>query len=305
MPRCAHCGRSNSRSIEKNSATGAPKDRNCGRTGPAGPAGPRGGSRPPNRAPRRWRSAGAPVRLRQRRGIDGEFKPIAGRRRRRGWSAPPPSARRAARRSETSDEPGLEVAARRRPRGELEHLLDQSRARPDGAGRRAPNGATRIGFVTELPLPDTRLLCAAMRLLDKMLPRLINRGELTIIDPDGRDPPLRRSGPGAETGHRPAGGPQGRASRSPAIRRSARSRPGWTTGCVLEQGEIIDLILLIRRNRRWEERTRPNEFLKKTGKLRHRLSTLNWKSRVAEERRPPLRHRQRALPALPRSGHAI
>ena len=48
---------------------------------------------------------------------------------------------------------------------------------------------------------------------------------------------------------------------------------------VIEQGEIIDLILLIRRNRRWEERSRPNEFLKKTGKLRHYLSTLNWKSR--------------------------
>jgi cyclopropane-fatty-acyl-phospholipid synthase len=45
----------------------------------------------------------------------------------------------------------------------------------------------------------------------------------------------------------------------------------------LRAGEIIDLVLLIRRNRRWEDRTGPSGFMRRGGKLRHRLSMLNWK----------------------------
>jgi cyclopropane-fatty-acyl-phospholipid synthase len=117
-----------------------------------------------------------------------------------------------------------------------------------------------------------------MRLLDKMLPRLIKKGELTVIDPAGKA--HRFGAPDPEL--------------KPVTVRLADSKVAFqiardpTLGAietwmddrlVLEEGEIIDLILIIRRNRRWEERSRPNEFLKKTGKLRHALSTLNWKSR--------------------------
>ena len=111
-----------------------------------------------------------------------------------------------------------------------------------------------------------------------MLPGLIKRGELTIITHDGKsfrfgapDPDLR---------------PVTVRLMDPRVALQIARDP--TMGTVetymddrlrLEQGEIIDLILIIRRNRRWEERRRPNQFLKKTGKLRHRLSTLNWKAR--------------------------
>jgi cyclopropane-fatty-acyl-phospholipid synthase len=117
-----------------------------------------------------------------------------------------------------------------------------------------------------------------MRLLDKMLPGLIKKGELTIITPDGKT--HRFGAPDPEL--RPV------TVRMMDRRVALQIARDPTMGTVdtfmddrlrLEQGEIIDLILIIRRNRRWEERTRPNEFLKKTGKLRHRLSTLNWKSR--------------------------
>ncbi|HEX6376755.1 MAG TPA: cyclopropane-fatty-acyl-phospholipid synthase family protein [Allosphingosinicella sp.] len=117
-----------------------------------------------------------------------------------------------------------------------------------------------------------------MRLLDKMLPGLIKRGELTVIDPAGRS--YRFGAPDPEL--RPV--TVRLMDRKVAFQIARDPTLGtietWMDDRLrLEQGEIIDLILIIRRNRRWEERTRPNEFLKKTGKLRHRLSTLNWKSR--------------------------
>jgi cyclopropane-fatty-acyl-phospholipid synthase len=117
-----------------------------------------------------------------------------------------------------------------------------------------------------------------MRLLDKLLPELIARGELTVIDHSGRryrfgapDPELK---PVAVrlTDRRVAL----EIARDPAL----GTAEAWMDDRLrIEQGEIIDLIRIIRRNRRWEERTRPNSFQKKTGKLRHRLEMLNWKSR--------------------------
>ncbi|HEX2762909.1 MAG TPA: cyclopropane-fatty-acyl-phospholipid synthase family protein [Allosphingosinicella sp.] len=117
-----------------------------------------------------------------------------------------------------------------------------------------------------------------MQLLDKMLRKLLTRGELTVIDHAGK---TRRYGaPDPEL--RPV------TVRLMDRRVALQIARDPTLGTVetwmddrlqLEQGEIIDLVLLIRRNRRWEERTRPNEFLKKTGRLKHLMSTLNWKSR--------------------------
>jgi cyclopropane-fatty-acyl-phospholipid synthase len=117
-----------------------------------------------------------------------------------------------------------------------------------------------------------------MRLLDKMLPRLIKKGELTVIDPAGKT--YRFGAPDPEL--KPV--TVRLADRKVAFQIARDPTLGaietWMDDrLVLEEGEIIDLILIIRRNRRWEDRSRPNEFLKKTGKLRHALSTLNWKSR--------------------------
>ena len=55
----------------------------------------------------------------------------------------------------------------------------------------------------------------------------------------------------------------GESARDPAL----GTAEAWMNGRLLvEQGEIIALVLVIRRNRRWEDRTRPNKFLRKTGR---------------------------------------
>ena len=117
-----------------------------------------------------------------------------------------------------------------------------------------------------------------MALLDKMLSKLVTKGELTIIDHNGKTTRFGAPFPGLEPVT------VRMADRKVALQIARDPTMGtvdtWMENrLVLEQGEIIDLVKLIRRNRRWEERTRPNEFLKKTGKLTHKLSTLNWKSR--------------------------
>jgi cyclopropane-fatty-acyl-phospholipid synthase len=117
-----------------------------------------------------------------------------------------------------------------------------------------------------------------MRLLDKMLPRLIKRGELTIIDPAGKT--YRFGAPDPELKPVTVRLKDRKVAFQIARDPTLGTIETWMDDrLVVEQGEIIDLILIIRRNRRWEERTRPNEFLKKTGRLRHLLRTLNWKSR--------------------------
>ncbi|MEA3061767.1 MAG: cyclopropane-fatty-acyl-phospholipid synthase [Sphingomonadales bacterium] len=118
-----------------------------------------------------------------------------------------------------------------------------------------------------------------MRLLDKMLARLVKKGELTVVDHDGRTYRYGRPDPELRpvtvrlTDRKVAF----QIARDPAL----GTAEAWMNGRLLvEQGEIIDLVLVIRRNRRWEDRTRPNKFLRKTGRLRHRLATLNWKPRA-------------------------
>jgi cyclopropane-fatty-acyl-phospholipid synthase len=115
-----------------------------------------------------------------------------------------------------------------------------------------------------------------MRVLDQMLARLVKKGELTVIDHDGRtwsygapDPELRPA-----TVRLMDGKVAFQIARDPAL----GTAEAWMNDRLrMEQGEIIDLILIIRRNRRWEDRTRPNKFLRKTSRLRHALATRNWK----------------------------
>ncbi|HYD36908.1 MAG TPA: cyclopropane-fatty-acyl-phospholipid synthase family protein [Allosphingosinicella sp.] len=117
-----------------------------------------------------------------------------------------------------------------------------------------------------------------MPLLDKMLRKLLTRGELTIIDHKGET--HRYGAPDPELKPVTVRMTDGKVALQIARDPTLGTIETWMDDRLrLEQGEIIDLILLIRRNRRWEERSRPNEFLKKTGKLRHFLSTLNSKSR--------------------------
>jgi cyclopropane-fatty-acyl-phospholipid synthase len=117
-----------------------------------------------------------------------------------------------------------------------------------------------------------------MPLLDKMLRKLLTRGELTLIDHKGET--HRFGAPDPELKPVTVRLRDRKVALQIARDPTLGTIETWMDDrLVIEKGEIIDLILLIRRNRRWEERSRPNEFLKKTGRFRHYLSTLNWKSR--------------------------
>ena len=111
-----------------------------------------------------------------------------------------------------------------------------------------------------------------------MLPGLIKKGELTVITHDGKT--SRLGAPDPELKPVTVRLMDRRVALQIARDPTLGTVETWMDDRLrLEQGEIIDLILIIRRNRRWEERNRPNEFLKKTGRVRHLMSTLNWKSR--------------------------
>jgi cyclopropane-fatty-acyl-phospholipid synthase len=116
-----------------------------------------------------------------------------------------------------------------------------------------------------------------MQILDKMLAPLLKRGELTVIGPDGST--HRYGSPDAELRPVTVLITDNRAAlqilRDPAL----GTVEAWMDDRLqLVEGEIIDLILLIRRNSRWEERTGRSKFKKYTGRLKHFLNTYNRKA---------------------------
>jgi cyclopropane-fatty-acyl-phospholipid synthase len=115
-----------------------------------------------------------------------------------------------------------------------------------------------------------------MWLLDKMLAGYVSRGELTVIDAKGRT--YRYGRPDPE--FRPV---TVRIMDSKVVRDIARD-PGLGAAetyrdgrLVVEQGDILDLVNIIRGSHKWEDSAGSNKFLKKGGRLRHRLSQLNWR----------------------------
>lgn len=116
-----------------------------------------------------------------------------------------------------------------------------------------------------------------MRMLDRMLSKLLKHGELTVIGPGGE---IRRYGaPDPEL--------------KPVTLRLMDRRTMLallrdpTVGAVeawmddrlrIEQGEIIDLTRMVRRNIRWEDRSDRSGFLRHSGKLRHWFDTFNRRS---------------------------
>ena len=116
-----------------------------------------------------------------------------------------------------------------------------------------------------------------MRLLDTMLGALLKRGELTVIGPDGM---ARRYGaPDPELKPVTVRLMDRRAAFEIARDAALGFIETWMDDRLrFEEGEVIDLMLLIRRNMRWEERKTRSKFKRHTGKLRHWLSTLNSKA---------------------------
>ncbi|HYE26985.1 MAG TPA: cyclopropane-fatty-acyl-phospholipid synthase family protein [Allosphingosinicella sp.] len=118
-----------------------------------------------------------------------------------------------------------------------------------------------------------------MWLLDKMLSGYVSRGELTVVDHKGRT--YRYGRPDPE--FRPV---TVRIMDSKVVRDIARD-PGLGAAetfrdgrLVVEKGDILDLVNIIRGSHKWEDSPGANPFLKKGGKLRHRLSQLNWRKQA-------------------------
>jgi cyclopropane-fatty-acyl-phospholipid synthase len=116
-----------------------------------------------------------------------------------------------------------------------------------------------------------------MQILDKMLAPLLKRGELTIIGPDGST--HRYGSPDPELKPVTVRVVDNRVAlqvvRDPAL----GTVEAWMDDRLqLVEGEIIDLILLIRRNSRWEERSGRSKFKKYTGRLKHFFNTYNRKA---------------------------
>ncbi|MBO9714374.1 cyclopropane-fatty-acyl-phospholipid synthase family protein [Sphingomonas sp.] len=117
-----------------------------------------------------------------------------------------------------------------------------------------------------------------MWLLDKALGRLIRTGELTIVDHDGKAYRYGTPDPALNpvtvrfTDARVAG----EIARDPGLGAAEALMDGRL---VLEQGDILDLILVIRRSNRWEDRSGKDKFLKKGGKLKNAWDRFNWQRR--------------------------
>jgi cyclopropane-fatty-acyl-phospholipid synthase len=120
-----------------------------------------------------------------------------------------------------------------------------------------------------------------MWLLNKMLTKLVRQGELTVVDYDGA---LYRYGTPD------IGVPSVRArltDRGAAFAIASDPRVGageaWMNGrLVMEQGDIRDLILLIRRNAPWENPNalNPKGVLRRFGGyIAGRMDQINWQSR--------------------------
>jgi cyclopropane-fatty-acyl-phospholipid synthase len=115
-----------------------------------------------------------------------------------------------------------------------------------------------------------------MWLLDRMLRNYVSRGELNVIDHKGRT--YRYGAPDAEFGPVTVRVADSRVvrdiARDPGLGAAEAYRDGRL---IIEQGDILDLINIIRGSHKWEDSVGSNKFLKKGGKLGHRLAQLNWR----------------------------
>src|SRR3954468_13109311 len=118
-----------------------------------------------------------------------------------------------------------------------------------------------------------------MWLLDKALRRVLRRGQLTVTDHKGAvhtygaaDPELRPVAVRFTDRRVPT-----EIARDPGLGAAETYMDGRL---VLEQGDILDLVTLVRRNSRWEDESgREKSFLREGGKLKNGFDRLNWRRR--------------------------
>jgi cyclopropane-fatty-acyl-phospholipid synthase len=115
-----------------------------------------------------------------------------------------------------------------------------------------------------------------MWLLDKMLRGYVKRGALTVIDHRGRS--YSYGSPDPEFRPVTVRLTDGRVFRDIAGDPGLGAAEAYMDGrLVVADGDIIDLVNIIRGSHKWEDSAGANKFLKRGGKLRHRLSQLNWR----------------------------
>ena len=115
-----------------------------------------------------------------------------------------------------------------------------------------------------------------MWLLDKALRNYVKQGEIVLVDHDGRTWRYGSSdgGYGSVTVRFADSGVARDILRDPGLGAAEAYMDGRL---IVEQGEILDLINIIRGSHRWEDSKGPNPFLRKGSRIGHALRTLNWK----------------------------
>ena len=115
-----------------------------------------------------------------------------------------------------------------------------------------------------------------MWLLDKALRNYVKQGEIVLIDHDGRTYRYgsRDGGYGSVRVRFADAGVSRDILRDPGLGAAEAFMDGRL---IVEEGEILDLINIIRGSHRWEDSSGPNPFLRKGSRIGHLLRTLNWK----------------------------
>jgi len=117
-----------------------------------------------------------------------------------------------------------------------------------------------------------------MWLLDKMLAGYVKRGELTVVTHDGKTYRYGKSDPefGPVTVRLAVPGMARRIARDPGVGAAEAYMDGEL---VVEEGDILDLVNIIRGSHKWEDSVGTNKFLKKGTKLGNLFAQLNWRER--------------------------
>jgi cyclopropane-fatty-acyl-phospholipid synthase len=130
-------------------------------------------------------------------------------------------------------------------------------------------------------LERSLVIVSLMWLLDKMLRRLVKRGELTVTDHDGREYLYGAAEPGWEP-IKVRLTDRGAAMAIASDPRVGAGEAYMDGRLVVEQGDIRDLILLARYNAPWESQgvLKPKGLLRQAARaLAGKVDQINWKTR--------------------------
>jgi cyclopropane-fatty-acyl-phospholipid synthase len=117
-----------------------------------------------------------------------------------------------------------------------------------------------------------------MWLLDKMLSGYVKRGELTIVTHDGKTYRYGRPDPEFRpvTVRLAVPGVPRQIARDPGLGAAEAYMDGKL---LIEEGDILDLVNIIRGSHKWEDSVGTNKFLRKGTKLGNLFAQFNWRER--------------------------